>query len=396
MTIDLAIKALLRNKSRSILTMLGIIIGIASVIIIISAGQGAKSLILGELEGIGANLISTSPGKLGIPNTGQGVLRKRFYDLTVEQPGLFRYVIDSAPAILFAGTAGYKEITKNGTVLGTIPSAFPMYNFKLADGRLFTIYDDRKASNVVVLGAKIAKDLFADESPLGKSIHLAQQNWTVIGVLQDKGSVAGQDSYIFAPISTVEKKLKNSDSLDSWDFLAADQNAVLDAKAEIRAFLRKQNNLTADQEDNFSIQTAEDSINTINSILSYITIFLTLLASISLVVGGIGIMNIMLVSVTERTKEIGLRKALGAKYRDILKQFLVEAFILTIIGGIIGIIVGCIGAIVVAAVGKWATDVPLSSIIVSVGICAACGIIFGYYPAKKAALLDPIQALRTE
>lgn len=395
LTVQLAFKALLTNKSRAFLTMLGIIIGISSVIVIISAGQGAKSLIMSELEGFGANIVSATPGKLGIPGTGGDVLKYRYYEETM-RGNFFSYVDYSVPLIVATRPVSYGDTIENSNIVGTTERFYATFSLELEKGRLFSDEENKKMANVVVLGGKIATDLFGEEDPVGKKVKIDKQNWTVVGALVDKGSFTGLDSYISAPFSSVQKRLKNSDSIDEWDFVAKDQELVDEAKEEIRTYLRKRLDLKEDEEDSFRLDSSQDAIKTTASVLNYITIFLTIIAGISLLVGGIGIMNIMLVSVTERTREIGLRKAIGANYRDILKQFLVEAVILTVVGGGIGIVLGSMGAVLIAQIGGWESIVPWYAVVLSVGISAAFGIVFGYYPARKAALMDPINALRSE
>ncbi len=394
-TINLAIKALLTNKGRALLTMLGIIIGISSVIIIISAGQGAKSTIMKELEGMNANIISVNPGTLGMPGTTTDVFKYQYYE-NASRPGFFKYIREHFPANMWSGYVSYKDTIKSGSVIGSTSTCIEVMGYKISNGRFFSSFEDKKASNVAILGGKIAKDLFENEDPVGKTVKILNQNWKIIGLLESKGGFGMYDSYIMAPYNSVALKLLNRDYLDEWDFVAIDKEAIKPAVEEIKLYLRKVLNIKPQDDDNFILNTAEDGLSMLNTVLFYLTVFLTLIASISLLVGGIGIMNIMLVSVTERTKEIGLRKAIGAKYWDILKQFLIESIILTLIGGIIGIIVGSMGSILVAQVGNWPPDVPWYALAISVGTSTVIGGLFGFYPAQKAAKLDPIEALRSE
>ncbi|MCX6755533.1 MAG: ABC transporter permease [Candidatus Nomurabacteria bacterium] len=390
--------SLLANKARSGLTMLGIIIGIASVIAMISIGNGAKASIQSSIEGLGSNLLTILPGIVqpgrGIVSSGRGTAQTlKNTDIAVIQS------LDGIGAISPEVSRRFQIVATgnntNTTVTGATPEYMTVHNLVIGDGSFISDSNQRSIGRQAVLGATVATDLFPDQSPIGKSIRINKVNFTVIGVVAAKGGAgfSGPDDMVFVPLSTMQKILSGADYLSTMSVSVTnkdDMSAVKDA-ATI-ALLNKHNVAEAD----FSIISQEDILGTLSQVINTFTIFLAAIASISLLVGGIGIMNMMLTTVTERTKEIGLRKAIGAKRRDINMQFLAEAVALTFTGGVIGVILGWLISFGVSATGLVQTQVSLSSVLLAFGVSALIGIIFGYYPARRAGMLNPIDALRYE
>jgi len=390
--------ALSANKARSGLTMLGIVIGIASVIAMVSIGNGAKASIQSSIEGLGSNLLTILPGVVqpgrGIVSSGRGAaqtLKNEDVDVlkAIGGVGYISPEVSSRFQVVATGN------NTNTTVIGVIPDYMNVHNIALANGSFISDANQRSIGRQAVLGATVATDLFPDQDPLGKTIRINKVNFNVIGVLVAKGGVgfSGPDDMIFVPLSTMQKILSGMDYLSTMAVSVTDKNQMAEVKdLAINALLDKHRVAEAD----FSVISQEDILGTLTTVIDTFTLFLAAIASISLLVGGIGIMNMMLTTVTERTKEIGLRKAIGAKRKDINLQFLSEAVMLTFIGGFFGIILGWLISFVVTSTGIVATQVSLSSVLLAFGVSAGIGIIFGYYPARRAAQLNPIDALRYE
>src|SRR3989339_1220745 len=388
--------ALSANKARSSLTMLGIVIGIASVIAMVSIGNGAKASIQSSIEGLGSNLLSIMPGIVqpgrGIVSSGRGAAQTlKNEDIAVVQGIEGVSIISPEVSRRFQVVTGTGNNT-NTTIMGAISDYLTVHNLIMADGVFISDANQRNIGRQVVLGATVATDLFADQNPIGKSIRINKVNFTVVGVLVLKGGAgfSGPDDMIFVPLSTMQKILAGVDYLSTMSVSVADKNMMTPVKEEIISALLDKHNVA---EADFSVISQEDILGTLNTVINTFTIFLAAIASISLLVGGIGIMNMMLTTVTERTKEIGLRKALGAKRKDISLQFLSEAVALTFIGGILGVALGWAASLVVGYFGVSA-DVSLLAVALAVCVSGAIGIVFGYYPARRAAKMDPIQALR--
>ncbi|MDD4989280.1 MAG: ABC transporter permease [Candidatus Pacebacteria bacterium] len=391
--------ALSANKVRTALTMLGIIIGISSVIAMVSIGQGAQVQIQSSIEGLGSNLLTILPGVVqpgrGIVSSGRGsaqTLKNADLDVLKQIDGIA--AISPEVSRRFQVTAPTGNNT-NTTVTGAVADYSFVHNIVLAEGNFLTDADERSIGRTAVLGATVATDLFADADPLGKTIRINQSTFHIIGVLTKKGGAgfSGPDDMIFVPLSTMQKVLSGVDYLSTISVSVTNKdqmNTVRDAATN--ALLAKHRVAEAD----FSIISQEDILGTLSQVINTFTLFLASIAGISLVVGGIGIMNMMLTTVTERTKEIGLRKAIGAKKKDINLQFLAEAVALTFIGGAVGIILGWAICYAVTSLGILQTSVSLTSVILAFGVSAAIGIIFGYYPARRASSLNPIEALRYE
>ncbi|MEI7709321.1 MAG: ABC transporter permease [bacterium] len=386
------------NKARSGLTMLGIVIGIASVIAMISIGNGAKSSIQSSIEGLGSNLLTILPGVVqpgrGIVSSGRGsaqTLKNTDIDVVKGIDGIAN--VSPEVSRRFQIVAGGNNT--NTTVTGSTSTYLNVHNLTLSEGNFISDANDRSIGRQAILGATVANDLFPNEDALGKTIRINKINFNVVGVLTPKGgaSFSGPDDMIFVPLSTMQKILSGVDYLSTITVSVTDKNNMAEVKDLATTALLDSHRVT---EADFSIISQEDILGTLSTVIDTFTIFLAAIASISLLVGGIGIMNMMLTTVTERTKEIGLRKAIGATRSDINVQFLSEAVMLTFIGGMVGIGLGWLISFVVTSTGIVATQVNLSSVLLAFGVSTAIGIIFGYYPARRAAKLNPIDALRYE
>lgn len=389
----LALDAIKVNKARSVLTALGVIIGVASIILLLSISNGLQSYVQGQFEKIGSNSVFVIPGKFEFAAGGgpPRVVNKLTLDLAdsiYKEKG--SAIEDVLPMLEIGATARHGSKTEITTLVGTKSSYFKIGDIKTQSGRLFTDRDDNGGRRVAVVGTTIAKNLYGTEEVLGKKISLSKQNFTVIGVMAVQGNVAGVDidNQVIIPIKSA-RRLTGSDQINSIMVRSTSAETIDEAKARIEKIL-----LRTLSEDDFSILTQEQLLASILQILGVLTAALGGIAAISLVVGGVGISNIMLVSVTERTREIGLRKAVGAKPRDILTQFLFEAVILSLAGGCIGLVLGFLGSLVVSQFLQ--ASVPLWAVFLGIGFSSSVGIVFGVVPAVRASRLDPIVALRHE
>ncbi len=387
------------NKARSGLTILGIVIGIASVIAMTAIGTGAKNSVSASIEGLGSNLLTIFPGVIqpgrGIVSSGRGSgqsLKKEDISVIEGIEGVATVSPEAQRRFQVVATNGNNT---NTTVTGVIAAYQDVHNIVLAEGNFITDADDRSIGREAVLGATAATDLFADADPLGQKIRVNNVNFTVVGITASKGGsgFGSVDDMIFVPLSTMQKILSGSDYYSNIAVSVADKNQMTDVQNAITAALLEKHNVS---EADFSVISQADILGTLSTVINTFTIFLASIASISLLVGGIGIMNMMLTTVTERTREIGLRKAIGAKRADISRQFLTEAVMLTFIGGGAGVILGWLISFVVTKTGIVQTAVSAGSVILAFGVSAAIGIIFGYYPARRASKLNPIEALRYE
>lgn len=405
-----ATRSLTHGKMRSILTMLGIVIGIASVIILMSIGRSAQDLILAQVEGIGSNLIIITPGApsegFSSPASAQGIvitsLTNRNVDTLEREPS----VLAAAAMVSGQAEAVYGNNNKTVTYQGVSANMFDVRNLEVKEGNTLSRNDVDSAAQVAIIGPDLATYLFGQNlNPINKIIRLKNTSFRVVGVLSKGGTGAfgvDQGNSVIIPITTAQKQLLGINYLNTI-FAKADPNYEIDfVKSRIMSSLRRDHGITDPKKDDFDVQTQEDILSILGSITSILTIFLAAIASISLIVGGIGIMNIMLVSVTERTREIGLRKAVGATNNDILHQFLIESVLLTLIGGIIGVI---FGAIIVGLIYfvlstfftiGWVFAFPASAVILGLSVAGVSGIAFGIYPARKAGKKNPIDALRYE
>ena len=408
MNIKLALQALWVNKTRSILTLLGIVIGISAVVVIVASGEGVQQFILDQIQGMGTNTIAVMAGgseeeRIGPPAAVTGVTATT---LTLDD---MKAVSDprNVPDVAEVGAAvtPTQAVVRSldgdiiTTVIGITPTYFDLISLKFAAGDRFDDNDVKSLNKVAVLGATIKDKVFGDDEAVGQKIKLKNNSYRIVGVLdKSTGFSFGQDygKYIFIPVTTAQTYLLGIDYIFEMVVKVADPAQVESARTDIMDTLRVEHDISPDQPDDFTVRTIQDAINVINMVMGALTLFLAAIAGISLLVGGIGIMNIMLVSVTERTREIGLRKALGARRRDILLQFLLEATLLTAIGGAIGFLFGISGAFIVSLVGNWAFHISLLAILLPIAMTVGFGIVFGMYPAIRASRLDPIVALRYE
>jgi len=404
-SMQIAFRALLINKLRSALTMLGIIIGVAAVIAMVAIGSGAQVRIQEQIASIGSNIIIVLSGSL----SSSGVRMGSGFAQTLTEDDAKALARD-CPAIQAAAPSsrgGAQIIYGNNNwatqVMGSTPDYLTIRDLSIADGQAFTNADVDSAAKVALLGKTVVDNLFNGEDPVGKIIRIKKVPFTVVGTLVSKGqSPTGQDQddVILAPISTVKKKviganLANAQSV-SQIMLQARDGMTKEAQEQATTLLRQRHRLQGSQDDDFSIRDMTEVFKAQESSANVMAILLAAIASVSLVVGGIGIMNIMLVSVTERTKEIGLRQAVGAKTKDILTQFLVEAVTLSIAGGAAGIIIGITTSLLISYFADWSAVVSMGSVLLAFLFSALVGVSFGYYPARKAAFMDPIEALRYE
>jgi putative ABC transport system permease protein len=400
--LKIAYKALMRNKTRAFLTMLGVIIGISSVITMVSLGQSSQTSINKEISSMGTNLIMVmrahqQRGGVNIGSANVQSLKVSDVQAIKEKA---KYVSKVSPVISASGQLVYGSKNWPGTLQGGNEDLLSIRKYELTAGSNFSAFDVASYSKVCIIGKTVADNLFQEgENPIGKNIRFGRIPFMVIGVLASKGQNQmgqDQDDIVITPYSTVQKRILAVDFIHTIMASAASEELADAASREISSILRETHHIAAGQDTDFEVRTQQEMLEMINSVSGFLTILLAAIASISLIVGGIGIMNIMYVTVTERTKEIGLRMSIGAKNRDILLQFLCESAILSLIGGIIGIILGLVLSHVVCNILNWETMISASSIVISFLVCSIIGIFFGWYPAKKAASLDPIHALRYE
>jgi ABC-type antimicrobial peptide transport system, permease component len=400
-SVAIAWSALVANKLRSILTMLGIIIGVGAVIAMISIGLGVREKVQDSIASLGSNLIIVTPGASSAGGSrqaaGSGItLTYKDAQAIGREVGGVNFVAPSV-ARSFQLVAGNQNWTT--TVTGTTPEYLAVRNQEVQNGSFFTSRDLDSRNRVAVIGSTVAGNLFGDTNPLGQTVRINKSLFTVIGVLASKGQSMGgmdQDDTVIIPLTTAQERLLGVTYIQAISIQAADAAAIDQTQADITALLRARHGRQDGEADDFTVRNLVSVMNTASETTGTITLLLGNIAAISLLVGGIGIMNIMLVSVTERTREIGIRKALGARYRNILLQFLIEAVSIGIAGGLAGIVLGVGSSFAISAIAGWKTVISWTAIIVSFTFSVLIGLFFGLYPARKAALLDPIQALRYE
>ncbi|MDE2188660.1 MAG: ABC transporter permease [Patescibacteria group bacterium] len=396
------------NRSRSILTILGIVIGITAIMLVVSLGAGAQNLILGEVQGLGTNTIAIIPGQVSTSPSNVSALYSdslKPADVTAllnksNVPDL----ISLMPVVIGSDVAAYGSNTYSVTIFGATDLIANIFNLNPAEGQFFDPSDVTSLSNVVVIGADVANYLFDNQDPLNQNIKIKGRNFRVVAVLAKSGggSLFNFDSMVIMPYTTAMTYVTGQKYYNRIITQASSDATVPVAAADIKLTLEESHNITDPTKDDFTVQTQQSLANTLGTITSALTYFLVAVASIALFVGGVGIMNIMLVSVTERTREIGLRKALGARNRDILAQFLLEAVLLTVIGGVVGIILGSGLAYIIAFILShvlslnWTFVFPYSGAILGISVSAIIGLVFGGYPARQASKKSPIEALRYE
>ena len=404
----IALGALRVNKLRSALTMLGIIIGVAAVIIMIGIGNGARMRIAEQIRTLGANLIviysasSTFTGARSGAGSLQTISEDDAYAIARELPDEVQV---AAPTLRGTGQVVAGNANWSTVFFGVTPEHFEVREWQIEEGRFFENTEVNAAAKVVVLGKTVAQNLYGDESPIDQVVRIRKVPLTVVGVLKAKGQNmmgSDQDDLVMLPISTARKRilgataLAKSRSVGSMYFKIRDGVDMKVAEEKMRELLRQRHRLQPGQDDDFTLRNLTEMLQAREESSRVMATLLAAVASVSLLVGGIGIMNIMLVSVTERTREIGLRMAVGARSRDILTQFLVEAVTLALIGGLVGLLAGAGGAYAIGHFAEWRVELSVAAIGLSVGFAAAIGIFFGFYPARKAAALSPIEALRYE
>ena len=396
----MATSTLVANKMRSSLTMLGIIIGNASVIAMVGVGQGAKNLAAEQFESLGPNVLFVSPGSREERRTTFEPPKTLVWEDAIAIAEQVPSVEEVAPQVSSNQLITYRNSNASEQVVGTTPEYPEVRSFAVDRGRFFSDVDVKRNQRVIVLGSEIAEKFFPNQNPLGKKIRVKNINLEVIGVLESKGSFLGsnQDRSVYVPLTTMVSQIVGDNSpygtgISFISVAAKDENSIRAAKLQIENLLRLRHNITG--EDDFTVNTQKDVLEIVGTITSGLTVLLAAIAGISLIVGGIGVMNIMLVSVTERTKEIGLRKAIGAKSTDILLQFLIEATILSAAGGAVGTVIGITGIAIVGVVSPLAPTISPVAIVLAVSVSGAIGLFFGVFPARTAAKLDPIVALRS-
>lgn len=399
----IAMRAIAANKLRSFLTMLGIIIGVASVIAMMAIGQGSKKSIQANIAEMGSNMIMIRPGQDKGPGGAQQdasdmqTLKLKDYEALKEQA---KYLSAISPSVNSSGQFINGNNNTPSTIYGISPDYMQIRQQKVKDGEMFTDEEVRSSAKVCVIGKTVADNLFTNgEDPVGKVIRFNKIPFRVVGVLESKGYNSfgmDQDDVVLAPYTTVVKRILSVTYLQGINASAVTEDMTDLAIEDITSILRENHKLKATDDDNFTIRSQQEMAEMMNSTSDTMTVLLLVVACISLVVGGIGIMNIMYVSVTERTKEIGLRMSVGARGIDILNQFLIESVLLSVTGGLIGVIVGVGAAVGINVFAHWPIQIQPWSVLLSFAVCSATGIFFGWYPAKKAASLDPIEAIRYE
>lgn len=400
--LKIASKAIVLNKTRTLLTMLGIIIGVASVIAMLAIGEGSKASIRSTISSMGSNMITIRPGtddRGPARGSGGGVqtLILEDYEKIKEEAGLLSYI---TPVANGGGQVINGSNNWPSSIYGVNPDYLSIKAVGLKSGSMFTDAEVKSASKVALLGQTVVDNVFPDgRDPVGQMIRFNNIPFKVIGVLEEKGENTfgqDQDDVVIAPFTTVQKRILAIDYLSQIMASAVSEDDASEAVEQVTQILRDQHKIMASEEDDFTVRSMEELISTFSSTSEMLTVLLVAVAGISLLIGGIGIMNIMYVSVKERTREVGLRMAVGGKSSDILMQFLIEAVLISITGGVLGVVLGLGSTYFIEEFLNWPTSVALYSIIVSFAVCAVTGIFFGWYPARKAAALDPITALRYE
>jgi putative ABC transport system permease protein len=402
--IKIAFQSLFLNKLRSALTMLGIVIGVGAVVAVMSIGTGAQDSVVKSIQGIGSNLIIVIPGNsqsdMGAMNqfSSSGTESLKLQDVEAIQK-YARHIEGVIPVIINAAPAVYMDKGSTVSIYASSEVAVSVYNFEIETGKFFSKSDVANFANVAVLGKTVKDKFFGDSSPIGKNIKIKGKNFKIIGTVKSKGTNTfgqDQDNTIAIPITTAMSKLYGQDYVNLIMAKTSTEDEMDIASEEITRILKKQHGIKADEKNDFSIQSQTEILNTLSAVTNIFTIAISSIAAISLLVGGIGIMNIMLVSVTERTREIGIRKAIGAKNKDILTQFLTESVVLSLTGGLMGIIFAFIISLLLNRYSPITTSISLSSIVLAISFSTFVGLFFGIYPAMRAARLNPIEALRYE
>ena len=398
----IALKAISSNKFRAFLTMLGIIIGVGSVITMLAIGQGSKRSIQSEISEMGSNMIMIQPGgdRMGgvmMSSSDMQSIKVKDYTDILEKAN---FVAEVSPTVNSSGQAVYGANNTPTTIYGVTDAYLTIRGYKISEGEMFSEQDISSASKVCVIGQTVADNLFTDgENPVGKVVRFGSIPFRIIGVLESKGYNSmgmDQDDLVFAPYTSVQKRILAISYIQGITCSAISEDYTDQAIEEITEILRENHKLKESDDDDFEIRSQQELSSMMTSTSDLMTLLLAAVAGISLIVGGIGIMNIMYVSVTERTKEIGLRMSIGAKSGDILSQFLIESILISVTGGLIGVVFGIVASYLVKILASYPIYIEVWTILLAFGVCTVTGIFFGWYPAKKASNLDPIEALRYE
>lgn len=413
-SIKISLKLMLKNKMRTGLTVLGILIGISSIIVVFSTGEGVRSLINEQVESFGTNIIQTEvkvpSDKKGVEgemdsasSLARGTQVTSLVERDLEDLKRLDNIVDGYGATLTQKSVSYLNTTKTRMIFGVSSSYIDIDSSEIESGYFFTEEEEDSLSQVVVLGSKVAEDFFGEEDPLGKAITINRSKYTVIGIFESRGNTFGFDfdEMLFLPVKTLQKKIMGTDHYLYIVHQVKDPEIAEETAITMRDILRENHNISDPDRDDFRVITTKEMLEMTDTITNGITILLLLIVIVSLIVGGVGILNVMYVVVSERTSEIGLRKAVGARFKDIMTQFLVESVLITIIGSIFGIILGIIISFIVCLVASrfgfgWDFFVPLKAFVVSIIFALIFGVVFGIFPARKAGKMDPVEALRKE
>jgi putative ABC transport system permease protein len=392
-----AFRSLTSNRMRTLLTMLGMIIGTAAVVAVLGIGEGARSSVEDRIRSMGSNLLTVRPGSAA---GGGGVRSGQVKTLMPEDAvalGKLEGVAAVAPDTSGSAQLKFLEKNQNASVTGVTETYFDVKSLPIASGIAISELDVQQRSRVVVMGANVVKELYGGMSPLGTRLQINGIAFRVIGVLQEKGSGMGSpDDSVLVPLSTHQSVLFGQDHLSNISLQLKNEDQAAEVTARLEQVLRLRHRLRDDQPNDFEVRSQAEMLETMNQVTGTFTALLGSVAAVSLIVGGIGIMNIMLVSVRERTREIGVRIAVGARRKDILYQFLVESVVVSLLGGMIGVGLGYAAASILAKLGQWATVVPSYAVMLALGVSVAIGVVFGVGPARRASKLDPVEALRFE
>lgn len=400
-SIAIAFTSLLSNKMRTILTMLGIIIGVGAVIVMVSIGMGVRQNITNSIASLGSNMLIVTPGSAnkGGVRSAAGSSQKLKLDDAEAIKKKIKNIDYVSPTVNSSYQIVYGNENWNSSVYGVTPEYLKIRSLSVTSGSFITASDINSRNRVAVIGSTVASNLFDTTNPVGKNIRIGNQPFRVIGVLESKGQSSmgnDQDDVVIIPLTTAQERLMGITYIRSINIQVSDSSKMDLVQEQVESLLRQRHRIRTGQDDDFTVRNLTSLLKTVNNTTTMLTLFLGSIAAISLLVGGLGIMNIMMVSVTERTREIGIRKALGATFKDIMLQFLIEAVIIGVVGGVLGILFGVGSALLVSKVSTFTTYITVFPIVISFSFSVGIGLFFGLYPARKAARLDPIEALRYE